>query len=121
MDDHSARLEDLKSMIEKFCTERDWDQYHGAKDLAIGLVTESSELLELFRFVSEDSSEELLLSAKKRQAIGQEMADVFYFLLRFAQKYDFDLASELVSKLSANEKRYPTNKFKGRNEKSSEL
>ena len=119
--DHKTNIHELKSKIKKFCEDRDWDQYHGAKDLAIGIITESSELLEHFRFKSEKEVEEMFKDPKKREHISEEMADVLYFLLRLAQKYDIDLADELNKKIEKNEKKYPIEKFRGSNKKYTEL
>ena len=59
MDDTNARVIELKQMVRQFSEDRDWDQFHNAKDLAIGIVTEASELLETFRFKSEAEVDEL--------------------------------------------------------------
>lgn len=119
--DHKTNINELKDKIKKFCEDRNWDQYHNAKDLAIGIITESSELLEHFRFKSEKEVDDMFKDLDKKQEISGEMADVFYFLLRLAQKYNIDLASELTKKLEKNEKRYSLEKFKGSNKKYSEL
>ncbi|MCX6775688.1 MAG: nucleotide pyrophosphohydrolase [Candidatus Micrarchaeota archaeon] len=119
--DSEATLDDLKKTVKKFCEDRDWDQYHNAKDLAIGIITESSELLEHFRFKSEKEIEEMFKDSRKKSEISEEMADVFYFLLRLAQKYDIDLGSELSKKIAHNEKKYPVEKSRGSNKKYTEL
>lgn len=104
--------------IKEFCSERDWDQFHGPKDLAIGLVTEASELLEEFRFWTETQIEEGLKTKEKREAIGDELADVLFFVLRFSQRYQFDLNQCLERKMKKNAERYPALEFKGKNHKS---
>lgn len=119
--DSETKIQELKELVKKFCEERDWDQYHNAKDLAIGIITESSELLEHFRWKSEKEVEEMFKSNSKKQEISEEMADVLYFLLRLAQKYNIDLATELKNKLEKNKNRYPVEKAKGSNKKYSEL
>lgn len=119
--DHKTNLEELKNRVKKFCEDRDWDQYHGAKDLAIGIITESSELLEHFRFKSEKEIEGLFEDSKKRQEISEEMADILYFLLRLAQKYNIDISTELEKKIKKNELKYPIEKSKGSNKKYTEL
>ena len=103
--DKDVSVEDLKSWVKRFCDERGWDDPHTAKDLAIGAVTEASELLEIFRFVPKEKEGEVLL--KSREHIADELADSLYFLLRFAQMYDFDLATALQRKLEKNVARYP--------------
>lgn len=119
--DSNTSISQLKEKIKKFCEERDWEQYHNAKDLAIGIITESSELLEKFRFKSPNEADLMLKDKGKRQEISEEMADIFYFLLRLAQKYEIDLSSELSKKIFKNEKKYPIEKSKGSNKKYNEL
>lgn len=119
--DHKTNLQELKDKIKKFCEDREWDQYHYAKDLAIGIITESSELLEHFRFKSEKEVEEMFKNSEKKGHIGEEMADVLYFLLRLAQRYNIDLVTELNKKMDKNEKRYPLDKAKGSNKKYNEF
>lgn len=119
--DHKTNIHELKEKVGKFCEDRDWAQFHGAKDLAIGIITESSELLEHFRFKSEKETEEMFKNPEKRQHISEETADVLYFILRLAQKYNIDLTTELNKKLEKNEKKYPIEKAKGSNKKYTEL
>lgn len=114
-------IRELQQKIRKFCQDRDWDQYHNAKDLAIGVVTEASELLDHFRFKSTEEAEALLKDPKKRQEISEELADVLYFTLRIAQVYGIDIAAELIRKIAKNEEKYPIEKAKGSNKKYSEL
>ena len=120
MRDHKTNISVLKEKIKKFCEDRDWDQYHSAKELAIGVITEASELLVHFRFKSEKEVEDLFKNKDKRQEITEEMADVLYFLVRLAQKYNIDLTAELNKKMEKNEKRYPVEKAKGLNKKYTE-
>lgn len=119
--DNDTTVEEMKRKIQKFCEDRDWDQFHTAKDLAIAIITESSELLEKFRFKSDKEIEQMLQSADNREGISEELADVLYFVLRFAQRYDFDLATELDRKLQKNQKRYPLEKARGSNKKYTQL
>jgi NTP pyrophosphatase (non-canonical NTP hydrolase) len=119
--DELTTITQLKDQIKRFCEERDWDQFHNAKDLAIGITTESSELLEHFRFKSADQVESMLLDPQKRELISDEMADVLYSVLRFAQVYAIDLSSALEAKLTKNGIKYPVEKAKGSNKKYSEL
>ncbi len=119
--DSKTNVHEMKEWVRKFSEIRDWDQYHNAKDLAIGIITEASELLEHFRFKSKEEVEEMFKSTEKREALSEEMADVLYFLLRLAQRYDIDLATELNKKLEKNEKKYPVEKARGQNKKYTEL
>ena len=119
--DDNSNIKDLKNLVKKFCDERDWDQYHNAKDLAIGIITESSELLEHFRFKSIKEVEDLFNERSKREEISEEIADIIYFILRFAEKYNIDLSKELQKKINKNSKKYPIEKSKGLNKKYNEL
>ena len=119
--DDCTTLHQLKEKIRSFCEERDWDQYHNAKDLAIGIVTEASELLEHFRFKSSAQVDELFAESSSRSEIAQELADILYFVLRLSERYGIDLSEELTTKLSVNAERYPIGKSKGSNKKYSEF
>lgn len=119
--DSQTNIQELKEKIKKFCEDRDWDQYHNAKDLAIGIITESSELLEHFRFKSEKQIEEFFNFPEKKEKISEEMADILYFLLRLAQRYNIDLVTVLNKKMEKNEEKYPVEKAKGLNKKYTEL
>lgn len=118
--DSKTNIQELKDKVQKFCEDRDWDQFHGAKDLAIGISTEASELLEHFRFKTEKEIEEMLTDPDKKNKIGEEMADVLIFLTRMAQKYDFNLAEDFDKKLAKSGNQYPIEKAKGSNKKYTE-
>ena len=120
MEDDSTTIKELKDKVQKFCEERDWDQFHNPKDLAIGVSTEASELLDIFRFKGEEDIKEIMSDFNRRQKVGDEIADVIYFLLRFAQLNGFDLSAELDRKLKKNNQKYPVEKAKGSNKKYNE-
>jgi NTP pyrophosphatase (non-canonical NTP hydrolase) len=106
-DDENTSLNQVKKWVQDFCEERKWDPYHSPKDLAIGLVTEASELLELFRFVAEKDLPSLMTRPEMRAAVSDELADSLFFILRFAQLNGFDLSACLAQKLVKNAKKYP--------------
>lgn len=103
--DNKLQIDDVKKWVRDFCEARDWDEPHTAKDLAIGLATESSELLEIFRFIPREKEAEVLRD--QREAIADELADSLFFILRFAGRFGFDLSESLERKLEKNVKRYP--------------
>jgi len=119
--DHKTSIQELKEAVKQFCDERDWDQYHNAKDLAIAVSTEASELLTLFRFKSPEEIDEMFSTPSKREAITDEMADVLLPLLRLAMRYDVDLATEFHRKMGKNRTKYPIEKAKGQNRKYTEF
>ena len=110
-------LEAMTTLVRLFCEKRDWTQFHTPKELAIGMVTEASELLELFRFQNVDQMEDMLNDSKTREHIGDELADQLFFLLRFADLYDFDLRAELNRKIAKNSAKYPVDESRGSNKK----
>ena len=105
--DKQTDIQELKDLVRGFCDERKWDEYHSPKDLAIGAVTEASELLEIFRFLKPDEERAAVTEPEKRQAIADELADVLFFLLRFSERYKFELSDCLRQKLVKNAKKYP--------------
>lgn len=110
-------LEAITKKIQSFCEVRDWDKFHSPKDLAIGISTEANELLDLFRFKTAEDMDRMMSDEKKRALISDELADVFYFLIRFAQMYDFDLLASLERKMALNEERYSVERSRGSNVK----
>lgn len=110
----------LMNIVKEFCEDRDWDQFHNPKDLAIGLSTEANELLDLFRFKTEEQMREIMKDEKKRESISEELADIFFFLLRFSQMYEFDMENGLIDKIRKNNIKYPLDKVKGKNQKYTE-
>lgn len=114
-------IEELKDKVRAFCEARDWDQFHGPKDLAIGVITEASELLEHFRFLSDEQAMAVLNNREQREEIEDEIADVLFFLLRFAQRFDVDIELALLRKIEKTEKKYPVEKARGRNTKYTKL
>ena len=113
-------FEDLNEEIREFCDARDWEQFHTPKDLAIGLSTESNELLDLFRFKTREQQTEILTEADSRADVEDELADVLFFLLRFADLHDIDLEEALEQKLETNRERYPKDEYQASNRKYNE-
>lgn len=99
--------EKWKNTIQEFCEIRGWDEYHNPKDLAIGLVTEASEFLEIFRFVDIAQQMKGLEDPEFREKVSDEMADVLFFLIRFAQRYGFDFNDALGNKIKKTAVKYP--------------
>lgn len=106
-------MEKLMQIIDEFCTERDWDQFHSPEELAIGLSTEANELLSLFRFQSDAQIMAMLTTDKT--SIEDELVDSLFFILRFASLYNIDLNEALVRKMAANREKYPIALSYGKN------
>ena len=109
-------MTDLSKIINaliKFRDDRDWEQFHNPKDLAIALNIETSELLELFLWKSSEDVE--------KDRIKEELADVFAYALLLAEKYDFNVEHIVLEKIRKNELKYPIDKAKGTSKKYTEL
>jgi NTP pyrophosphatase (non-canonical NTP hydrolase) len=113
-------IKELTELVKSFCEERDWDQFHNPKDLAIGISTEANELLDIFRFKSEKDMQQLFIDKDKREHIEEEIADVLFFVLRFAQMNHIDLQSALEMKINKNALKYSVESSKGSNRKYNE-
>ena len=119
--DATTTVQDLKDRCAAFCRARDWEKFHTPKEMAIGIATEAGELLAEFRFKSDAESAALAKDPAKREALGGEVADVFYFLLRFCAVSGIDVSEALERKMRINEQRYPVERVKGKNLKYDEL
>lgn len=108
--DKETNLEELKDFVKKFCDERNWGDRHDPKEMAIQMITESAELLEHFRFCNQDEIEIKMNDKEDRLAIEEELVDVFYGVLRFAQLYDIDLSDTFYKKMKKTGERYPSKK-----------
>lgn len=107
--DIEAILEELR----RFNQERDWDQFHNGKDLAIGLSVEASELLEAFLWKSPEDV--------KMDKVREELADVLNYAFQIADKYNLDIKDIMLDKIRQNAKKYPIEKAKGIAKKYNEL
>lgn len=107
MNKNGQSLSDLEDKVRAFCEARNWGSFHSIKNLAIGAVTEASELVEPFRFLTDIESQAFVDSPLGRVAVEDEMADVLFFLLRISQRHGIDLAGALERKLVKNAVKYP--------------
>ncbi len=115
MNDKKTTFEDIKKLAREFVEERDWLQFHSPKNLACAVAVEASELLEKFTFVNtEDSFKEL---ETNRQEIEDELADVIFTAVCFANAANIDLAAALASKIEEIKKKYPVELCKGKKDK----
>jgi dCTP diphosphatase len=112
-------IEQLRDSLREFSAERDWDQFHSPKNLSMALSVETGELLEHFQWISE--AESRALPEQQLAAVGAEMADVFIYLVRLADKLGIDLLGAAASKIELNAQRYPADEFRGSSRKYSEL
>lgn len=108
----------IEERLRKFVFDRDWAKYHTPKNLAAALVVEAGELLEHFQWLSEDESKNL--DKAKVEKIGEEIADVFIYLVLLSDKLGLDLLEITNRKIDINERKYPVEKVRGSARKFSE-
>jgi NTP pyrophosphatase (non-canonical NTP hydrolase) len=106
----------LLDEIIKFNEDRDWRHYHLAKNLAISLVLEATEILEIFQWTKDHKVPE-----DKKKQLEEEVADAYYWILLIAHDNGIDLNKALRKKMKQNAKKYPVEKIKGTWKKYSEI
>jgi NTP pyrophosphatase (non-canonical NTP hydrolase) len=106
-------IQALTALVKAFVDERDWDQFHNPKDLALALSIEASELNEAFLWKKAEDA--------KPEKVREELADVFIYALLLARKYGFDVSTIVKEKIVANAVKYPADKAKGTAKKYNEL
>lgn len=111
-------LQDLQTRLRQFAIDRDWEQFHAPKNLAMALAVEAGELMEHFQWLSEAQSENL--DEQQSQTVGFEVADVFIFTVRLADRMGIDLADLVEKKIKINEQKYPADKVRGSSKKYTE-
>jgi dCTP diphosphatase len=109
--DPIASLDDLRERLRRFVAERDWDQFHSPKNLAMALIAEAAELVEHFQWLTAEESANL--PADKQAEVADELADVLVYLVRIADKLDIDLMQATAAKMERNEAKYPASLVKG--------
>jgi NTP pyrophosphatase (non-canonical NTP hydrolase) len=112
-------LKELTDLIIKYRDARDWKQFHNPKDIAISLSLETSEVLEHFQWKNEKEMEEHIKNHKKE--LGEELADVLYYVLLLAYESKIDLKKAFINKMEINKKKYPVKKSKGKHTKYNKL
>lgn len=106
-------LEELRKEIVQFTQDRDWDQFHNGKDLALALSIEAAELNEAFLWKK--------ASDVNIDKVKEELADIFNYAILIADKYDLDIKQIVLDKLRRNAEKYPVDKAYGSAKKYNEL
>jgi dCTP diphosphatase len=114
-DSRIASLEQLRDVLREFAAERDWEQFHSPKNLAMALAAETGELLEHFQWLGEEQSRSL--GEQQRHEVALELADVLNYLVRLADQLNVDLLAAADAKNAINARRYPADKVRGSSRK----
>lgn len=108
-----SEINEITKKIVEFTKERDWEQFHNGKDLALALSIEAAELNEAFLWKDAENV--------KVEKVKEELADVFNYAFLIANKYDLDIKQIILDKLEKNRSKYPVDKAKGNAKKYNEL
>ncbi len=107
----TALIDDLQKRLREFAAERDWEQFHTPKNLAMALTVEAGELQEIFQWLTAAESQQL--DKTQRQQTAEELADVLLYLCRLADVVGIDLAEAAYAKLARNAEKYPAAQARG--------
>jgi NTP pyrophosphatase (non-canonical NTP hydrolase) len=106
-------IEEIINKLIEFRNERDWEQFHNSKDLAVAISVEANELLELFLWKQNEEAD--------KEKIKEELADIFAFAFLLAQKNGLDVKEIVLEKIKSNAEKYPIDKAKGTAKKYNQL
>ena len=106
-------IEEILNELRKFNKERDWDQFHNGKDLAVALSVEAAELLEAFLWKD--------ATAVSKDKVKEELADVLNYAFQMADRYNLDIKQIMLDKIERNAEKYPVSKAYGSAKKYNEL
>lgn len=100
-------LEDIRRRLADFAEKRNWDQFHTPKNLSMALAGETAELLEIFQWMTDEQSKAIVANEKEMALVRQEIADIFIYLIRLADKLNVEIEKAILDKIELNEKKYP--------------
>jgi len=106
-------IEDIRQRLAQFAEARNWEQFHSPKNLSMALAAEAAELLEIFQWLTDEQSQEIIKDEKEMTLVRQEIADVMIYLVRLADKLGVDIEKAVMEKIGVNEKKYPVELSKG--------
>ena len=100
-------IDKIQKRLSEFAKDRNWDQFHSPKNLSMALAAETAELLEIFQWLTEEQSREIINNEKEISLIKEEIADVVIYLVRLADKLGVDIEKAVLDKIALNERKYP--------------
>jgi len=113
-DDKTTTIWQLRQEMAQFVAERDWQDFHDPKNLAMAIAIEAAELMEHFQWLTNAESQEPLRDPGRQVEIADELADITCFVLSFANTCGIDIAEAVRRKMHSNRKKYPAERFRGR-------
>ncbi len=113
MNDEQTTVADLRRLVAEFVRQRDWEQFHDAKNLSMSIAIEAAELMEHFQWLRSDQLDQVSASGEMDK-VREEVADVAAFLFSLCNALGLDLASAMEQKMIKNAVKYPAHEFRGR-------
>ena len=114
MSDENTTLAQLKAIVADFEAQRDWEQFHSPKNLAMGVAVETGELLEHFLWLDNEQSRQVKNDPEAMAEVRDEIADVFAYILMLANTMDVDLTEAFRDKMKRNAEKYPAEQYRGK-------
>lgn len=105
--DDTMTLKDLMKVSNRFVQERNWEEYHTPKNLAMSVAIEAAELMEIFQWKTAEESHHLKDDPAIKEHLGEEISDVLAYLLNLAQSLEIDLSEAFLDKMKKNAAKYP--------------
>ena len=112
--DQETTVNDLREMVQRFVSERDWHQFHAPKNISMALAIEAAELMEHFQWMETEPSR--TLDEATLAAVGEELADVICYAMAMANELGLDISETMRNKMRKNEQKYPADQYRGRYE-----
>ncbi len=114
MADDKTTVKEMLEHMEEFVRERDWEQFHSPKNLAMGLAIETGELLEHFQWIDQEESRKVVDDPEMLALVKEEVSDVFSYILAIAGTMGFDLSEAYFEKMKRNKEKYPADVYRGK-------
>lgn len=106
-------IKSIQQSLQRFADERNWEQFHNPKNLAMALSGEAGELLEIFQWLTPEEAASVPVRPELKEKVSEELADIALYLLRLADKVDVDLERAIAEKMKKNADKYPADKVFG--------
>ena len=113
MEDKNTTMTELKNFVEDFVQERDWSQFHNAKNLSMALAIEAGELMDIFKWNNNAECDVMMSEDSSRQEAIDELADILIYAIAFANRNRINISEAINQKMIKNRIKYPTDKYKG--------
>lgn len=114
-------VEKLKKYLEEYAKERDWEQFHNPKNLAMAMAVETSELLEIFQWLTPEQALKFKHEGENKEKVAHELADIMTYLILISKYLDINLPEAIERKLKHNAEKYPVDKARGNAKKYNEF